>query len=157
MARPIAPPTWIAVSDTPETKPECSSLTPETADRVAGTNVIPSPIPTTISGSMAPLMYELWGVRLLSHSSPIAATAVPVAISGRTPVWTTSLETNPALAIMTTVKGDEGGTGLERGVAQDVLQKERADEEHPEQGRAQEGLDEVGPAPVAVPEDPEGH
>src|SRR4051794_29647963 len=112
MARPIAPPIWIAVSDTPETRPECSSLTPETADRVAGTNVIPSPIPTTISGSMAPLMYELWGVRLLSHSSPIAAMAVPVAISGRMPVWTTSLETNPALAIMTTVKGMKAAPAL---------------------------------------------
>ena len=51
--------------------------------------------------------------------------------------------------------GQDGQAGLERGVAQDMLQKERAEEEHPEQGRAQEGLDEVGARSVAVGEHPQ--
>jgi hypothetical protein len=29
-ARPIDPPTWMAVVETPETRPECCSLAPET-------------------------------------------------------------------------------------------------------------------------------
>src|SRR2546421_5382583 len=157
MARPIAPPIWIAVSDTPETRPECSSLTPETADRVAGTNVIPSPIPTTISGSMAPRMYELWGGQGAQPQQPDRGDGGAGRDQRPNAGVDDELGDQPRAGDHYDGQGDEGGTGLERGVAQDVLQKERADEEHPEQGRAQEGLDEVGPAPVAVPEDPEGH
>ncbi len=46
---------WMAVVDTPDTRPECSSVTPETAVRVSGTKVSPRPTDRTISGSMTPV------------------------------------------------------------------------------------------------------
>src|SRR2546423_11595258 len=84
-ATPMEPPIWMAVVDTPDTRPECSSFTPDTAVRVSGTKVSPRPTDRTISGSMTPVREPVWGGRWLGHHMPAPAVAGPVAARGRPP------------------------------------------------------------------------
>src|SRR2546423_12611493 len=95
-ASPIAPPIWIAVVETPETSPECFSLTPETAASVAGTNVSPRPALRMISGGGAPPGGGLGAVRVPRGDIPSAAGAGPAATSGRGPRRGAICETAPA-------------------------------------------------------------
>jgi len=111
-ASPTDPPTWMAVVDMPETRPECSSSTPDTADRVSGTNVMPRPTLSSIIGSITPLTKLLSTVSRLSRSIPAAASKPPVAMTERTPVRTTSLDMTPAAPIMTTVAGRNAAPAL---------------------------------------------
>src|SRR2546429_8471969 len=85
-ASPIAPPIWIAVVETPETSPECFSLTPETAASVAGTNVMPRPALRMISGGGTPPGGGVGGVGGAGRNIPGAAGAGPAATGGRAAV-----------------------------------------------------------------------
>ena len=93
----------MAVVETPDTRPECSSSTPETAERVAGTNTIPSPIARMVIGMRTPVRYALWGCSWPSSHMPTAAVAVPLAMRGRTPMRPITRGTSPAATIMITV------------------------------------------------------
>src|SRR5256885_16724023 len=92
-ASPIAPPIWIAVVETPETSPECFSLTPETAASVAGTNVIPRPALRMISGGGTPLREGLWGRRVARRDIPRAPGGAPAATGGGRPARAPCCET----------------------------------------------------------------
>src|SRR5256885_10086075 len=92
-ASPIAPPIWIAVVETPETSPECFSLTPETAASVAGTNVMPRPALRMISGGRTPLREVVSGFGLAKRDNPSAALAGTAATTGRQPARDTTLRT----------------------------------------------------------------
>src|SRR2546423_13116327 len=84
-ASPIAPPIWIAVVETPETSPECFSLTPETAASVAGTNVSPRPALRMISGGGTPPGEGVGGVGVAGGDNPGAPGAGPPGAGGGAP------------------------------------------------------------------------
>jgi hypothetical protein len=90
---------------TPETSPECCSVTPETAESMVGTKVRPRPAQRTIIGTITPVRYPLLGVSPLSMSRPAEAVAVPVATSGRTPVRATTWLTVPVTMSMRRMPG----------------------------------------------------
>src|SRR5256885_15020844 len=85
-ASPMAPPIWIAVVETPETSPECFSLTPETAASVAGTNVMPRPALRMISGGRTPPGEGVSGVGVAGGENPRAAGAGTAGAGGGGPV-----------------------------------------------------------------------
>src|SRR2546430_1344400 len=53
-ATPMEPPIWMAVVDTPDTRPECSSFTPDTAVRGSCTKARPRAAERAIRGNLTP-------------------------------------------------------------------------------------------------------
>jgi hypothetical protein len=153
-AVPIASPIWRAVVATPETRPECCSSTPETAESTLGTKVRPRPMHKTIIGTIPAVRCELWGPRWLSISIPPDAVAVPAATSGRTPLLATSEATAAAVMSSAAMPGRNAPpvfSGRSR-----EWQVQRAEKEEPEQRRGEQDLHDVAAGAVAVAEDPEG-
>ena len=157
-ANPREPPIWRAVLSTPEASPASLKCTPTVAAEASGVNS--SPMASEMMQPGAEDVGPVVAVRTRSgraRRSPRRMSAVPTRRRGRTPTLGRRRELIWAPMMMAMAIGRKARPGLERAVAQDVLQVEGEEVPHGEEAAPTRNITTLDPGNRARAEEAERH